>query len=455
MSSATSPDAPSEPPLFGRDFALILATQLAFGLAFSSFFLLPKFVVTELHGSPSQVGYVGALAVVAAVLVSPLCGKLLDRGTRRPLMFCGCLLSGVGALAFLGVTHVGSYLYAVRAVQGISYTFYFVAAGTLVADLSPAARLGQALGWFGSAGLLMNAVATLLAERIAQNFGWHTVFVCAGVSGTLGSLLVLLVQEPANQPARQPQVTSTPKSLQVTSTPKSLQVTSTPKSLLRRETPDRADPSSLLRRETPDRADPSSLLRRETPDRADPSSLGERLPVLWAAAAGGAAFGVMFTFTQPLALQLGDINISPLFAGYTAAALLVRLAFGNLADRLGRARVAGAALAFYSLVVATTAGLARGWLGVLGLGFGLAHGAFYPSLNALALEGVARKERGSVGAHFNAAFNGGVLLVTFCFGQVAQAYGYRVVFLLVACLSASGCFLLLSQARKSWLARPL
>lgn len=177
--------------------------------------------------------------------------------------------------------------------------------------------------------------------------------------------------------------------------------------------------------------------------------------MLWAAAAGGAAFGVMFTFTQPLALQLGDANISPLFAGYTAAALLVRLVFGNLADRLGRARVGGAALALYSLVVAATAGLARGWLSVLGLGFGLAHGAFYPSLNALALEGVAREERGSVGAQFNAAFNSGVLLVTFGCGQVAQAYGYRVVFLLVACLSASGCFLLLSQARKSWLARPL
>jgi len=393
MSSATSPDAPSEPPLFTRDFALILATQLCFG-----------FVVTELHGSPSQVGYVGALSVVAAVLVSPLCGKLLDRGARRPLIFWGCLLSGLGGLGFLGVTHVGSYLYAVRAVQGVSYTFYFVAAGTLVADLSPASRLGQALGWFGSAGLLMNAVATLLAERIAQDFGWHAVFICAAVSGILGSLLALLVQEPANQPAHHLQVTSTPKSFQVTSTPK---------------------------------------------------SFSERLPVLWAAAAGGAAFGVMFTFTQPLALQLGEINISPLFAGYTAAALLVRLAFGNLADRLGRARVGGGALALYSLVVASTAGLAHGWLPVLGLGFGLAHGAFYPSLNALALEGVAREQRGSVGAQFNAAFNGGVLLVTFCFGQVAQAYGYRVVFLLVGCLSASGCFLLLSQARKSWLARPL
>ena len=186
--------------------------------------------------------------------------------------------------------------------------------------------------------------------------------------------------------------------------------------------------------------------------RADVASA--RLAVMWAAVAGGAAFGAMFTFTQPLALSLGDTNISPLFAGYTVMALAVRLLFGNLADRFGRARVSGAALALYSLVVAATAGLGHGWLGALGLGFGLAHGAFYPSLNALALEGVPREERGTVGAYFNAAFNGGVFIVTFCFGQIAQAYGYRVVFLLVACLSVSGSFMLWSQARKSWLARP-
>jgi MFS family permease len=104
--------------------------------------------------------------------------------------------------------------------------------------------------------------------------------------------------------------------------------------------------------------------------------------------------------------------------------------------------------------VASAAGLGHGWLGALGLVFGLAHGAFYPSLNALALEGVRREQRGTIGAYFNAAFNGGVLIVTFCFGQIAQAYGYRVVFLLVACLTISGSFALWSQARKSWLVRP-
>src|ERR1041384_5793094 len=111
MAPAPPSEEPAEPPLFTRDFALSLAAQIAFGFSFSSFFLLPKFVVTRLHGSPSEVGYVGALAVVAAVLVSPLCGKLLDRGQRRPLMFWGCLLSGVGGLAFLTVSQVGNYLY--------------------------------------------------------------------------------------------------------------------------------------------------------------------------------------------------------------------------------------------------------------------------------------------------------------------------------------------------------
>jgi MFS family permease len=393
MSPVAASEEPPEPPLFTRDFALILLTQLAFGFAFSSFFLLPKYVVTALAGSPSQVGYVGALAVVAAVLASPIAGKLLDRGGRVPLTFAGCLLTALAAFAFLGVTHIGPYLYAVRAVQGVAYTLYFVAVTTLVADLAPASRLGQAIGWVGCAGLVMNAVATMVAERIAERFGWHAVFASAAVSGVFGALLCLFLREPPPQPKLAP----------------------------------------------------------VAPHVAAP---GARVAVMWAAIAGGTAFGAMFTFTAPLALSLGDANISPLFAGYTTAALAVRLLFGTLPDRLGRARVGGAALVLYSLVVASTAGLGHGWLGLLGLGFGLAHGAFYPSLTALALEGVSRAQRGSVGAYFNAAFNAGVLLVTFCFGQVAQQYGYRIVFLLVACLSVSGSFALWSQSRKSWLVRP-
>jgi MFS family permease len=398
MSSATSSDEsdePDEPRLFSRDFLLVLVLQLAFGFAFSIFFLLPKYVVTELGGGPSQVGYVGAIAVVMAVLASPLAGRLLDRGPRRPLILAGTAFSTLASFAFLGVSELGPYLYAVRALQGLSATLFFVATGTLVADLAPPARLGQALGLWGSASLIMNAAATLVAERIAHAYGWPSVFATAGVVNFVGLLLALSLRERARK----------------------------------------VEPAAML-------ATAGAIIR-------------ERLPALWAGVAGGAAFGVMFTFAPPFALSLGEIHVSPLFTGYTVSALSIRLLFGNLADRIGRARVAAAALAFYTLVVASTAALATGWLFVLGLGFGLAHGAYYPSVNALALENASHRQRGTISGYFNAAFNGGVLLVTFCFGHVAQAYGYPSIFLLVALITATGCPLLYNQMRrKSWLAQP-
>ena len=48
-----------------------------------------------------------ALAVLTAVLVSPLCGKLLDRGPRRPLILLGCVSSGLAALPYVAVTELG------------------------------------------------------------------------------------------------------------------------------------------------------------------------------------------------------------------------------------------------------------------------------------------------------------------------------------------------------------
>ncbi len=400
MSADTASEDPDEPPLLTRDFALLLALQLAFGFAFSSFFLLPKYVVTELSGTASQVGYVGALTVLAAIMTAPLTGKLLARGPRRPIILLGCALTLLTSLAFLWVEALDGYLYAVRAVQGVAFTLVFVATSTLAADLAPPARLGQALGWLGSAALIMNAVATLAAERIAHAYGWTGVFLASAGAGLVATLLATVLREPhgSSKPA----------------------------------------------------AGGDTALGEVT------LALRGRLAVLWAAVAGGAAFGVMFTFAQPFALSLGDTQVGPLFAGYSVTALLVRLVFGRLADRLGRARVGAAALAFYSLVVAATGGLEPGWLWAVGLALGLAHGAFYPSLNALALEGATHHERGTITAYFIAAFNAGVLVVTFGLGQVAEAYGYPTIFLLVALLTASGCPLLFGQMRrKAWLVPPL
>jgi MFS family permease len=380
--------------LFSRNLLLLLAVQMAFSLSFSAFFLLPKYVITELHGDAVDVGAVSAVAVVTAVLAAGLCGSLVDRGRRRPPMLIGAALSALCAFGFALVEDIGPMLYFLRAIQGVSSTLFLVAAATLVADLAPRARLGQALGLQGAAALITAAIATLAGESVAAQLGWPVLFVSAGAVALLSALLVLFVREAAPTPSR---------------------------------------------------------------GRAEAALAGDPSPsIYFAASSGGLAFGMMFTFAPAFALEIGEINVSPLFAGYTAAALFVRVILGSLSDRAGRLRVAAASLGIYAAVVGLTSALSPGLLGFVGLGFGLAHGAFYPALNALALESVAGQRRGTVTARFNGAFNAGVLCVTFGGGYVVEALGYPPAFALAGALAGGGCILLLSEERrKSVIARLL
>jgi len=148
-------------------------------------------------------------------------------------------------------------------------------------------------------------------------------------------------------------------------------------------------------------------------------------------AANGAAFGVMFTFTQPLALSLGAKQVSAFFVGYTLFALVVRLGLGTLADTWGRRRIAFAALVLYGLVAFMTAFLRPPQLlFVAGSGLGLAHAFLYPAINAIAAEGVPRAYRGTVMSYFFGAFAPGFSLCVLLLGVLAKSHGYPLAYLL-------------------------
>ena len=69
-------------------------------------------------------------------------------------------------------------------------------------------------------------------------------------------------------------------------------------------------------------------------------------------------------------------------------------------------------------------------LGLIVLGglLGLAHGFFYPSFNALAVEGASPHDRGKIMAVFQAWFTAGGAFGTFFLGALAYAEGYPMVF---------------------------
>jgi MFS family permease len=347
-----------------------LAAAALWGFAFSSFYLLPKFLTRELAAGPDEVGFVVGVFGLATVAFTPFAGRCIDRFPRRYALVAGSVLMGLSALGFLAVHSVGALIGGLRVVQGVSYALVVTAVGTMVADLVPAARLSQALGMSGASMLIMNAIAPAIAEPLAVAAGWPATFLAAAAAALASASLAGGIGEPAR--------------------------------------PVRADGErdGLL-----------AVLERP---------VARHYAIVTALA--GSAFGAVMTFEPPYVLELGAERVGSFFVAYAAGAILVRLLFGHTPDRFGRHRVAVGALLLYALVVLAIAAMRPSNAPILGAVFGIAHGLFFPALNALAVTAVPVSERGRVMAIFTGSFSLGLWAGATVLGVVAARAGYPATF---------------------------
>lgn len=359
-------------PIFSNAFVLVLAVQAAFGLCFSAFFILPKFLTLRLGATAEQIGVVTAAAGIIPLLATPFIGSWIDSFGRKRFILAGAGLCALASLVFVWVDIYGPLLFTLRIVQGIAFAFAFNAAATLVVDITPHERLGQALGFFGVSMLATNGLTPYLLEPIAEQYGWKPVFLFSAIAGALAFALALLLREPI-----------------------------------------------VYADKTPDDGSFGSEV-----------SLKFMGATLLSSCAVGAGFGVIFAFYQPFALKLGMSQMRGFFVGFSLAAIATRLGLSDLADRVGRRRISVAAMLLYGAAVIAMAGLRPGILEWLGVTLGLAHGVIYPALNALAIESVSDGARGRAMTYYSSAFTLGSTLSVWFLGWLASRVGFPPIFIL-------------------------
>lgn len=385
--SAIEP-APSRSAGAGAGFPLLLGITTLFGLAFSTYFLLPKYLAAELGADPIAIGGVTTIFWLASVAAVPFAGTQIDRRGRRLFAGIGGLLLAGSSAGFIWVQEIGPLIWVLRIVQGLGFTLFYVSVATLVADLAPAARLSQALGLFGAVMIFTNAAGPAFAEWASARFGWPTVFAATALSALLAAAGTRCVPDPERQRGEGPE-------------------------------------TGFLR-----------VLRR--PGMA---------PVMGASAMTGWVFGTLFTFYQPWALQLGIGRVADYLVAYAGAAIAVRILAGNLADRMGRLRAVQAMALLYVLAPLAVIGLGQVGLLVAGAILGVAQGVYYPALNAIAIERAAAAERGKVMAAYNGAFNLGLSAAGLSLGHLVAAGGYPPIFLLATLICGATFALLVVTGR--------
>ena len=367
----------SDARVYTKPFVLTTLAFFCFFTNVNSYNLLPLYLQT-LGAETGEIGTIMAMFSVAAILAQAVTGRLLDRGWRKPcLLFAAALLIAV-SVAFGMTNRLGWTLYGLRFLQGLGFAVYMTSSITLIADLVPPARRAEAVGIYGTGGLIAVAIGPAVGEVILGAAGFPAFFAATVVAAAAAFLLAALVPAPPVFPApRGP--------------------------------------------------------------RLGWEGWVPFLPVLLPAFQYGLANVIVFVFLPPFARALALPRVGPFYVAYTGAAILVRFLGGGLADRIGRQRVIVPAMGAMTAGIVLCSALHATWLLVLiGVLNGTAQGFVMPAANALAVERAPVGRRGQALAFYNAANLVGATLGASGFGWLVQALGYRPAFVLASGVLAVG-----------------
>jgi MFS family permease len=354
-----------------------MLTSFFFFSSQNGFVLLPLHI-KQLGGNEAAIGFVMGIYSAVGIVCQPLLGPWVDALGRRPFMLVGvaCVLASTLLAA---VAHNVPTLVAVRVLQGLGFSAFFVANFSYVLDLIEPARRGMALGVYGVSGFASTAFAPLVAESLVRRWGFNALFAVSGLLVLAAAWFVWQVREAERTEVR------------------------------------------YVRGFQWAREGFADVFRRH----------------MAVSFFFGLGTGTLSAFMPTFAEGLGVRTVALFYTGYATSAIAVRVVGGRLIDTAGRRAVIVPSMFVLAASSALLAGTgyavehrldvpALGVVVVTGLLCGIAHGFLYPALAALVADDAPVARRGAVIGVFSAIFLCGQAGGAFAFGGVAHALGYAV-----------------------------
>jgi MFS family permease len=368
--------------LLSKPFVLVVLAEFGVCLAIGMLLVvLPVYAEGPLDAGSVGVGIAVAAISPALLVFQPIAGRIGDRRGRRILIVAGAFVAA-GSIAAYTAADSLELLVGFRLVSGIGEAMIFVGGATMITDLAPEARRGEAVSLY-TLGLWGGfALGPLLGEAVLRENRYDAVWLTAATGCAVAGLIGLAL--PETRPAR----------------------TTHEERLSRLIHPAAIRPGVVL------------------------------IALLFAFAAF-AAFGALY------ARELGLGGAGAVFLVFSAAVGTTRIVARRVPDRLGAKRTAGWALVLVSIglltigVWNTSVGLFTGTVV-----FAVGHAFAFPALMTLAVGRAPAAERSSVVGTFTACSEIGFALGAISLGAIAATAGYDGVFVVCSVVPLLGALVL-------------
>lgn len=166
-------------------------------MLFFAFYLLvpvfPLYMMEEYDSTNSMIGLVLSSYTIAALLVRPFAGFILDMFYRRPLYLLAYFLFILSFVSYPLANAIGVFLFF-RILHGFSFGFVTTAGNSFVVDIMPASRRGEGLGYFGVANNLAMSVGPMTGLLMHETFSFDTIFYTSIAFGFIGFMFALTIK---------------------------------------------------------------------------------------------------------------------------------------------------------------------------------------------------------------------------------------------------------------------
>ncbi len=182
------------PTLWTRSF--ISACVGNFLLFFAFYQLIPVFpiyLIDEFNTSRTLVGVVLSAYTLAALLIRPISGFILDMYRRKPQYLLSFLFFVLVFTSYPLIATVGFFLFF-RILHGFAFGYVTTAGNSLVVDILPPERRGEGLGYFGIANNMAMVIGPMTGLLVMERWGHDAAFYLSIISGLTGFVFASLVK---------------------------------------------------------------------------------------------------------------------------------------------------------------------------------------------------------------------------------------------------------------------
>ncbi|MCL0042903.1 MFS transporter [Dehalococcoidia bacterium] len=385
MDPTISGSPPIVEKIYTRSFVVLFVAELTVFAAFYTLLPIIPLYIMHMGGSETDVGLLLGITGLITLFTAPLFGRAVDHWGSKRILLMGLVVGSLVATSFAFVKSVIAFALPLTG-RSLGSTATNTASRTLIFDIAPPSRSGEAISTFMLSHNFAIAFGPAMGLAIMNGYGFRAPFFATAVLCLISFGLVAFVRD-----------------------------------------------ESVARREAQPLETSSQNNRWFVREALFPATIQFLLSV---------SYGSTIQFLAVMGVQRDINSYQVFFTVYAVVVIVVRFLAGRVSDRYGRAAVLLPSLTsqMVALLILSMATSLPALL-VAAVTFGMGWGAAYPTLTALTADRVDAARRGVAMGIFSSGMAFGSAVGSAMVGIIAKQIGFTGSFVFTAIVVGIGLLL--------------